>query len=330
MLAPDDPDPERRAPEADEEEDREAEELSAHALRCIDAAVRYPPARRVHLVAENLTRSFGTAAGRRAALLRASAPGTGPRRRRAERQREDDAREDPRGPASAPPPGSVFLDAGAGPGALAARRLRRRSAGCAPDLALYGELTAAENLRFFARLHGRPVAAPAGPSGGSPRVGLDPSRIAATPLRALSTGQRQRVKLVYATLHEPAVLFLDEPSSNLDEAGPGGRRAGRRGAARAGRRRRRLERPGRSRPRRREGDSVSGARRARGLRRRGRLRQGPTIRVADARRRRTPSSSSPSPSSSSSATPSARPASRPRTARPSTRSSSGSSSSSRR
>jgi len=115
-----------------------------------------------------------------------------------------------------PTSGSVFLEDGSG------RRAPRDAADAigwvAPDLSLYGELTARENLRFFAKLHGRPAPddwadeAIAG-------VGLDPSRIAATPLRALSTGQRQRVKLVYATLHHPAVLYLDEPSSNLDDAG---------------------------------------------------------------------------------------------------------------
>lgn len=87
-----------------------------------------------------------------------------------------------------------------------------------PDLALYGELTAAENLGFFARVAGlkasreRIVAHLAG-------VGLDSERSLRVPTRALSTGQRQRLKLAYATLHEPPFLFLDEPGSNLDEAG---------------------------------------------------------------------------------------------------------------
>src|SRR5450830_1191364 len=87
----------------------------------------------------------------------------------------------------------------------------------APDLALDGALTAAENLDFFAAVRGlRPD------KGAAERwlagVGLDPRRVADIPLRAL-WGQRQRVKLAYATLHDPGVLLLDEPGANLDEAG---------------------------------------------------------------------------------------------------------------
>lgn len=88
----------------------------------------------------------------------------------------------------------------------------------APDLALYGELTPAENLVFFARLAGR-VSDRAATDGRLAAVGLDPRRVAGLPSRALSTGQRQRLKLAYATLHQPALLLLDEPGANLDAAG---------------------------------------------------------------------------------------------------------------
>ncbi|HKC25825.1 MAG TPA: ATP-binding cassette domain-containing protein, partial [Thermoanaerobaculia bacterium] len=87
-----------------------------------------------------------------------------------------------------------------------------------PDLALYGDLTAAENLDFFAEAAGTPH----GKAEAAQRlvaVGLDPSRLSALPSRMLSTGQRQRLKLAYATLAAAPLLLLDEPGSNLDEPG---------------------------------------------------------------------------------------------------------------
>ncbi|HYN43023.1 MAG TPA: ATP-binding cassette domain-containing protein [Thermoanaerobaculia bacterium] len=118
-----------------------------------------------------------------------------------------------------PSSGSVWLEDEARPGVRIAVREAQTSIGwCAPDLALYGELTPAENLEFFARVGGRPI----------PRedaehriaeVGLDPKRLRTIHTRFLSTGQRQRLKLAYSVLGSPAVLFLDEPGSNLDEAG---------------------------------------------------------------------------------------------------------------
>ena len=86
----------------------------------------------------------------------------------------------------------------------------------APDLALYGELTAEENLDFFERVRGRATSRAIELLAG---VGLPENSHSKKSLSSLSTGQRQRVKLAYATLHDPAVLFLDEPSSNLDADG---------------------------------------------------------------------------------------------------------------
>ena len=78
------------------------------------------------------------------------------------------------------------------------------------------ELTAMENLLFYARVRGL------GPAVDRCReclemVGLDPDR--ETEVRGYSTGMLQRVKIAQAVLHRPPVLFLDEPSSNLDPRG---------------------------------------------------------------------------------------------------------------
>lgn len=95
--------------------------------------------------------------------------------------------------------------------------LRRRSVGyAAPDVVLYPELSARENLEFFARVRGLRVTTTqinerlvqVGLGGrGEDFVG------------AYSSGMRQRMRLLLALLHDPDVLLLDEPGLALDEAG---------------------------------------------------------------------------------------------------------------
>lgn len=94
---------------------------------------------------------------------------------------------------------------------------RRRLCGyVSPDLTLYPELTARENLRFFSDARG--IRDNSGAIAEQlARIGL--SGREDDPLATYSSGMRQRVKLVLATLYTPPLLLLDEASLALDEAG---------------------------------------------------------------------------------------------------------------
>lgn len=86
----------------------------------------------------------------------------------------------------------------------------------APAMSLYEELDAMENLRFFARVRGLDRIE-ARCQDCLQQVDLDPAR--RTPVAGFSTGMHQRLKIAQAMLHQPQVLFLDEPGSNLDPSG---------------------------------------------------------------------------------------------------------------
>jgi heme exporter protein A len=79
------------------------------------------------------------------------------------------------------------------------------------DPLLYRDLTARENLRFHARLHGVPFARI---DTLLEAVGL--SSRGDEPVHTYSRGMVQRVAVCRAVLHEPELLLLDEPLAGLD------------------------------------------------------------------------------------------------------------------
>jgi heme exporter protein A len=79
------------------------------------------------------------------------------------------------------------------------------------DPLLYRDLSARENLRFHARLHGAPAERI---EALLDAVGM--ARRADEPVHTLSRGMTQRVAVCRAVLHEPELLLLDEPLANLD------------------------------------------------------------------------------------------------------------------
>jgi ABC-2 type transport system ATP-binding protein len=88
--------------------------------------------------------------------------------------------------------------------------LRRRVGYLPGELVLFGSLTGRDLIGRVARIHGRVDGAVIDRL--VQRLGVELDR----PTRSLSKGNRQKLGVVLAFMHEPELLVLDEPTSGLD------------------------------------------------------------------------------------------------------------------
>ena len=94
-------------------------------------------------------------------------------------------------------------------------RARQRIGYVSQKFALYGDLSAQENLRFFGGAYGLRGAAL------NRRIGVVARQFDLQPYLAMPAGQlpggvKQRLAMAVGLLHEPDILFLDEPTSGAD------------------------------------------------------------------------------------------------------------------
>jgi len=96
-----------------------------------------------------------------------------------------------------------------------AEKIKRQIGYMSQKFSLYGRLTVKQNIRFFAGIYGlsrQQVKEKTGEIVG--RLGL--TAAADTPVDQLPLGWKQRISFAVATVHQPKVVFLDEPTGGVD------------------------------------------------------------------------------------------------------------------
>ncbi len=96
-----------------------------------------------------------------------------------------------------------------------AEEIKRRIGYMSQKFSLYGDLTVIENLRLFATIYGMdPAQIKAVLSGLFQELGMEDMKN--TLVKDIPVGWKQKLAFTAATMHNPDIVFLDEPTGGVD------------------------------------------------------------------------------------------------------------------